>query len=102
MSRTWSADPVLPVVPAAAADSSDMAKKPFRETLWFKKGMLDLEQAEAAGADDLHPRAADLLPIEDRYLDDGSVTRDDSNGFSVPTGRTAFVPGIGDESPAEG
>jgi hypothetical protein len=77
-----------------------MAKK-FRETLWFKKGMLDLEQAEAAvgDEDDLHPRAHDLLPIEDRYLDDGSVSREDSKVFSVHTGRTEFVPVIAKDAP---
>jgi len=36
----------------------------FRETLWFKKGLIDAEM----------PELADQLPIEDRYLDDGSVT----------------------------
>jgi hypothetical protein len=74
-----------------------MAKQPFRETLWFKKGMLDIEQAQAAdaaGEDDLHPRAADLLPIEDRYDDDGSVSREDSKMFSIRTGHTEHVPVI--------
>ena|SRR5258706_8730571 len=70
--------------------------KPFRETLWFKKGLLDAEQASAPAAadDDLHPRAADLLPIEDRYVDDGSVSLEDSKQFSVHTGCTEFVPVI--------
>lgn len=79
------------------------ASNKFRETLWFKKGMLDVEHAEAAvGEDDLHPRAADLLPIEDRYLDDGSVSREDSKVFSVHTGRTEFVPVIDkDAAPGE-
>jgi len=45
----------------------------FRETLWFKKGFLDTEQREPA----------DLLPLEDRYLDDGSITIEDRAQFSL-------------------
>jgi hypothetical protein len=45
----------------------------FRETLWFKQGMLDAEL----------PEQADLLPIEDRYLDDGSLTTEDVTRFSL-------------------
>lgn len=53
----------------------------FRITLWFKLGSL-AEQAEA----DAEPAAA--LPLEDRYLDDGSVSPDDSRAFSLRSGRT--------------
>lgn len=42
----------------------------FRETLWFKKGLDDSEDS-------------DLLPIEDRYLDDGSVTPADVAQYSL-------------------
>ncbi len=42
----------------------------FRETLWFKIGFLEAE-------------AETLLPIEDRYLDDGSLTEADVEKFSV-------------------
>ncbi len=45
----------------------------FRETLWFKKGLIDSEM----------PELADQLPIEDRYLDDGSVTPVDVAQFSL-------------------
>jgi hypothetical protein len=65
----------------------------FRETLWFKKGELDAREATraAAGEDDLAMDAVDLLPREDRYRDDGSLTRTDSHTFGVHTGKTRFV-----------
>lgn len=66
----------------------------FRDTLWFKKGQLDADQASAAASskDDMHPAAVDLLPVEDRYLDDGSVSREDSKMFSLRTGGTQAIP----------
>lgn len=70
-----------------------MTTKPnnFRITLWFKLGSL-AEQVEAE-ADDAEPAPADtLLPIEDRYLDDGSVTSADSRAFSLRSGRTQGLP----------
>lgn len=69
-------------------------RKAFRQTNWFKKGALDAEAAhEAAGqSDGLHPGASDLLPPEDRYLDDGSVTSDDSLAYSLRTGTTVAMP----------
>jgi hypothetical protein len=65
----------------------------FRETLWFKKGELDARHAaEAAeGGDDLAPGAADLLPVEDRYRDDGSLSRTDSHAFGVHSGTTSWI-----------
>ena len=59
----------------------------FRTTLWFKKGELDA----AAAQDPDGPGAADLLPIEDRYADDGSVSRADSAAFSLATGQTQML-----------
>ena len=56
----------------------------FRETLWFKKGDLDVKAAE--DPDGLG--AADLLPVEDRYLDDGSVAPADTSAFGVHSGQT--------------
>ena len=56
----------------------------FRTTLWFKKGELDA----AAAHDPEGPGAADLLPIEDRYSDDGSVSGADRVAFSLATGQT--------------
>lgn len=60
----------------------------FRMTLWFKKG--ELVEAAADAADDDAP-SDELLPIEDRYADDGSVTREDSRLFSLHTGQTQLV-----------
>lgn len=65
------------------------ASKQFRETLWFKKGLLDSVPAPKDGEDAV---PVDTLPVEDRYLDDGSVTTEDSAMFSVRTGSTQFVP----------
>lgn len=64
----------------------------FRETLWFKKGLLDADAASRASADE--PAAADTLPIEDRYLDDGSITPSDSRQFGLHTGTTQPLPTI--------
>lgn len=72
----------------------------FRETLWFKKGELDSHEAARAaeGDDDLAPGAADLLPREDRYRDDGSLTRTDSHSYGVHTGNTSFLAALPDAS----
>ena len=67
------------------------SKQQFRETLWFKKGLLD--SAPAKDGEDAAP--VDTLPVEDRYLDDGSVTTEDSAMFSVRTGSTQYVPKMG-------
>jgi hypothetical protein len=55
---------------------------PFRETLWFKRG----EFAES-GEDAPVP-----LPIEDRYLDDGSTAPTDSLRFGLHSGHTLQIP----------
>jgi hypothetical protein len=70
----------------------------FRETLWFKKGEQDAKVAdEAVAAGDLFaPQAVDMLPIEDRYEDDGSIAATDSVAFGVHTGKTEYMPkGLG-------
>jgi len=74
----------------------------FRMTLWFKKGLLDAHEAEQAaqGEDPLHPGAVDLLPPEDRYLDDGSVTREDTRALGLHTGGTQMVAVLPDPPPA--
>ena len=59
----------------------------FRETLWFKKGELDA----AAAQDPEGPGAADLLPIEDRYRDDGSVASTDTASFGLHSGQTQTI-----------
>lgn len=62
--------------------------------MWFKKGSLDADAAtEASSSEDvLHPAAVDLLPIEDRYLDDGSLTVEDRARHSLVTGSTQAIP----------
>ena len=70
----------------------------FRETLWFKKGELDAREAARAadGDDDLAPGAVDLLPVQDRYQADGSLTRTDSHSFGVHSGTTTYLREVGD------
>lgn len=72
----------------------------FRETLWFKKGELDAREAARAadGDDDLAPGAVDLLPVQDRYRDDGSLTRSDSHSFGVHSGTTRFLEQVGGDA----
>jgi hypothetical protein len=54
----------------------------FRETLWFKKGL----QEETEPASD-----SSQLPIEDRYVDDGTVAPADTKEFGVHTGTTQAI-----------
>jgi hypothetical protein len=73
----------------------------FRETLWFKKGELDAEAADrAAGSGQELPGAADSLPIEDRYLDDGSIGPEDSASFGLHTGQTQAMARVTEAPPA--
>jgi hypothetical protein len=76
--------------PAAAPKQMPSVPK-FRETLWFKKGELDAEQAQLAadGDDELRPDVVDTLPIEDRYR--GAVHASDTSHFGVHTGTTQAV-----------
>jgi hypothetical protein len=64
-----------------------MAKKSFRETMWFKMG----EITDEAGEESPVP-----LPIEDRYT--GSVTPEDSRVFGVHSGTTECLETISLES----
>ncbi len=86
--------------PAASAKPADKSKTgskaAFRETLWFKKGDVDQMVAEAKAklASQGRPTAEaelpeDARPLEDRYVDDGSVTVEDRKKFSLRTGGTA-------------
>lgn len=76
------------------------ASPKFRETLWFKKGVLDGIAAErAATSDEGLPDAADSLPIEDRYLEDGSVAPEDSASFGLHTGLTQRVAAVAASRP---
>lgn len=58
----------------------------FRETLWFKKGALDAEVAQSATV--TGPIRVDTLPIEDRYLEDGSLSPRDSLTYGLAGGTT--------------
>jgi hypothetical protein len=103
---------VAPTSPPAAAVPAGAAPKQgaggnFRETLWFKKGDVDQMVAEArarveaargkAGAPaEPEAPAEDVRPLEDRYVDDGSVTTDDRKKFSLRSGGTATaLPTVG-------
>jgi hypothetical protein len=72
-----------------------MAKE-FRATLWFKKGDLDASMAATAATsgDDLAPAAVDLMPVEDRYLDDGTVTAADTEVYGLHIGGTRALPRV--------
>jgi hypothetical protein len=69
----------------------------FRETLWFKKGDVDQMVADAKAKQVAAGKPAaeeelptdDARPLEDRYVDDGSVTTEDRKKFSLRTGRTS-------------
>jgi eukaryotic-like serine/threonine-protein kinase len=112
------AAPVIPAAPAVPAApvvrSSPMlgtkkgrstdAKGRFRETMWFKKGELDAQAAEAAAAE--HARTgkivtdkSDLLPIDERYKDDGSLSRTDKELYSLRTGATVSTAAVSEPAP---
>src|SRR5262249_39126485 len=89
--------PIAPTKPSPAGGG-------FRETLWFKKGEVEqfIAQKAAAekeeGAPSPEAPAEDIRPLEDRYVDDGSVSAEDRENFSPGTGRTVF--GMRDGPPA--
>jgi hypothetical protein len=87
-----------PMRPAEAGKAPPpKAGAAFRETLWFKKG--DVEQMVADAKSKLQAAGKvpvesaeltdDAKPLEDRYVDDGSVTVEDRKKFSLRTGGTA-------------
>jgi serine/threonine-protein kinase len=74
----------------------------FRETLWFKKGDVEQLVAEAkakAAAGGAAVRVAEVAPVElpveegkpleDRYVDDGTLTVEDRKNFSLRSGGTS-------------
>ncbi|MDB4963104.1 MAG: hypothetical protein JWP01_3103 [Myxococcales bacterium] len=71
----------------------------FRETLWFKVGLRDEVAAAAAAGSDAERPSAQLLPLEDRYLDDASLTSEDRAQLSLRTGQTTLVPRLDVTSP---
>ena len=106
-----------PAQQAAAIKPGEAGKGPppkagaaFRETLWFKQG--DVEQmvadakaklqATGKAAAEAPAIAEDARPLEDRYVDDGSVTVEDRKKFSLRTGGTSTaIPTAGPEVPGE-
>jgi hypothetical protein len=102
------APPVGPSKPGGAAGA-------FRETLWFKQGDVDqmvadarakLEasrgKAGAAAAPEPDLPVADAKPLEDRYVDDGTVTVDDRKAYSLRSGATSTaLPTVGGVIPGE-
>jgi serine/threonine protein kinase len=82
-------------------------KGKFRETMWFKKGELDVQAAQAAAEErartgkDVASDKADSLPIDERYKDDGSITRGDKEKYSLRTGATQMMAAVRNE-PEEG
>lgn len=68
-----------------SAEPLRMATK-FRETMWFKMGEQQAEEAEAADAEQA---PAALLPIEDRYTAEASAH--DTKTFGLHTGMTDSI-----------
>jgi eukaryotic-like serine/threonine-protein kinase len=107
------ASPVVaaPVVAAPAAGrkkapSEDQSKGRFRETMWFKKGDLDAQAAIAAAEErartgkDAGSDKADSKPTDERYNDDGSITRGDKEKYSLRTGGTQMMSALHDKGKA--
>ena len=103
---------------AAAKGNAVAGNNPnFRETLWFKKGDVDQMVADAkakaaaagvqkgkastpAAGEPEVPLVDDTKPLEDRYVDDGSLTVEDRKKFSLRSGRTATaLPTVGGAVP---
>ena len=103
-----STEPAPPAGPPAGAPKDNAAHTPsvapagqgganFRETLWFKKGDVDQMVADArakvaaiadakkaeVAAVDLPGGTDEVKPLEDRYVDDGTVTTADRKNFSL-------------------
>jgi hypothetical protein len=90
---------------AVEAARAPNKKGQFRETLWFKKGELDAAAAQAAAQareGDVMPDRADALPIEDRYRDDGTVSRQDAERLSLRTGSTQMMQSLRTPAGARG
>jgi len=79
-------------------DDKDKSKGKFRETLWFKKGEMDAEAAEerARTGRDTGGERSDSLPMDERYKDDGSISRGDKERYSLRTGGTEMMPRLRD------
>jgi hypothetical protein len=101
------ARPAAQAEPAKGAAGGQGAA--FRETLWFKKGDVEHMIAEAKAKMTGHTATGESelpsdehKPIEDRYVDDGSVTAEDRKKFSLRTGGTATaMPAMGGVVPGD-
>ncbi len=101
--------------PLGAASGTDAAGANFRETLWFKKGDVDQMVADArakvaamagakkaAAAAEPELPAEDAKPLEDRYVDDGTVSTEDRKKFSLRGGSApTALPSRGGKVPGE-
>jgi len=97
--------PKIAAAPAGKKRPEEQQKKKdskgkFRETMWFKKGDLDAQAAEEAAAtgDAAAAGKADLMPMEERYTDDGSITSTDGDRYSLRTGATSTMQAVRDDS----
>jgi serine/threonine-protein kinase len=84
---------------APAAAGSDGKPAGFRETLWFKKGEVDEYLKQTTTGQPAEAPAEDARPIEDRYVDDGSVTAADRAKFSLRTGGTQMMGAVKPPTP---
>lgn len=107
VTTTPAATPPTAAAPAGKRKSVDeeAAKGKFRETMWFKKGDLDTQAAILAAeersrtgkeADSDH---VDSMPIDERYKDDGSITRGDKERYSLRTGATQTMEALRPNAP---
>lgn len=99
--------------PPAAAGAKPTGAAGFRETLWFKQGDVDqmvadarakLEASKAKGAPPPEAEAlpSETKPLEERYVDDGSVSAEDRKKYSLRQGATsASLPTVGGVVPGE-
>ncbi|HTL34472.1 MAG TPA: protein kinase [Kofleriaceae bacterium] len=97
--------PMIAPQPAAAGkrkSGGDDGKGKFRETMWFKKGDLDAQAAIAAAEErartgkDVATEKSDSKAIDERYNDDGSITRGDKEKYSLRTGGTQMMSAVQD------
>ena len=108
------AAPASTSAPAVGPSKAAGAAGAFRETLWFKQGDVDQMVADArakleasrgkAGAAVPEPDlpAVDAKPLEERYVDDGTVTVDDRKAYSLRSGATSTaLPTVGGVVPGE-
>ena len=102
----------VPIKPGEAGRGQPpKAGAAFRETLWFKQGDVEqmvadakskMQSAGKAAAEEAPAIPEDARPLEDRYVDDGSVTTEDRKKFSLRTGGTSTaMPTAGSDVPGE-